>query len=274
MYSIGEFSKINRVTPKTLRHYDRIGLLKPERVDDWTGYRYYSGQQLPHISRILKLKSLGFSLEQIREILQGSGQISKLLLKQEESLKEQLRKTETQIEKLREYLQQIEGETHMNTQVMIKELPEVVVASMRTIVPSYDTYFDIVPKMGEYMQSVGAVCREPEYCFTIYHDGEYRESDIDVEICEAVMAPCRESDKVKFKTIAAVPQAACLQHRGPYETLRETYNQLFTWIEQNGYQPVDNPRESYIDGIWNREDPADWLTEVQVPVKKRGDAHE
>ncbi|MFW6208493.1 MAG: MerR family transcriptional regulator [Spirochaetota bacterium] len=102
MYSIGEFSKINRVTPKTLRHYDRIGLLKPERVDDWTGYRYYSGQQLPQINRILKLKSLGFSLEQIREILQGSGQITKLLQKQEECLKEQLRKTETQIEKLRE----------------------------------------------------------------------------------------------------------------------------------------------------------------------------
>jgi len=274
MYSIGEFSKINRVTPKTLRHYDRIGLLKPERVDDWTGYRYYSGQQLPQISRILKLKSLGFSLEQIRIILHGSGQISKLLLKQEECLKEQLHKTETQIEKLREYLQQIEGEKHMNTQVIIKELPEVVVASMRTIVPSYDTYFDIVPKMGEYMQSVGAVCREPEYCFTIYHDGEYRESDIDVEICEAVTAPCRESAKVKFKTIAAVPQAVCLQHRGPYETLRETYNQLFNWIEQNGYAPVDNPRESYIDGIWNKEDPADWLTEVQVPVEKKGDAHE
>ena len=269
MYSIGEFSKINRITPKTLRHYDRIGLLKPGRVDDWTGYRYYSASQLPRIDRILKLKSLGFSLEEIRSIMQGSGPITTLLQRQEQRLKAQLHETETRIEKLREYLHKLEGGAHMNTDVRIKELPEVTVASMRTKVPGYETFFEIIPKMGAYMESVGAVCREPEYCFTIYHDGEYRESDIDVEICEAVEAECQESEKVKFKTIAAVPKAACLEHHGSYDTLRETYNQLFSWIEQNGYEPVDNPRESYIDGIWNREDPAEWLTEVQLPVKKK-----
>jgi DNA-binding transcriptional MerR regulator len=269
MYSIGEFSKINRITPKTLRHYDRIGLLKPDRVDDWTGYRYYSAGQLPEIRRILKLKFLGFSLDEIREIVQGTAQISQILQRQEQRLKEQLRETEIQIENVRNYLTQLEGGAFMNTQVMIKELPEVVVASMRTKVPGYDTYFDIVPKMGEYMQSVGAVCRVPEYCFTIYHDGEYRESDIDVEICEAVVAPCRESEKVQFKTIAGVAQAACIEHHGPYDTLRETYNYLFSWIEENGYKASDNPRESYIDGIWNRDNPNDWLTEVQLPVVRK-----
>ena len=86
--------------------------------------------------------------------------------------------------------------------------------------------------------------RQREYCFTIYHDGEYRESDIDVEICEAVEAPCRESEKVKFKTVPSVPEAACLLHRGPYETLRESYNRLFSWIDENGYEAADNPRES------------------------------
>ena len=119
------------------------------------------------------------------------------------------------------------------------------------------------------MNSVGAVCAEPAYCFTIYHDGEYRESDIDVEICEAVVEAREESDKVKFRFVPGAASAACLMHRGPYSTLRETYNSLFSWIAAEGWEAADNPRECYIDGIWNRDDPAEWTTEVQVPVKRR-----
>lgn len=158
------------------------------------------------------------------------------------------------------------GEKVMSGEVRIEALPEVVVASMRTTVPGYDTYFDIVPKMGDYMRSVGAVCREPFYCFTIYHDGEYRESDIDVEICEAIVEPCQESEKVKFKTIPGVERAAIILHKGDYKSIGESYTNLFKWIEDNGYTVGGNPRESYIDGIWNKDDPADWTTEIQVPL--------
>lgn len=154
----------------------------------------------------------------------------------------------------------------MKGEVVIRELPEVVVASMRTTVPSYDTFFEIVPKMGEYMNRVGAECREPAYCFTIFHNDEYREEDIDVEICEAVVEARVDSSEVAFKTIDGVPAAACLMHRGPYSTIGESYNALFTWIDANGYRAADHPRESYIDGIWNRDDPEEWLTEIQVPV--------
>lgn len=268
MYSIGEFSKINRITPKTLRHYDRIGLLHPASVDEWTGYRFYSVDQLPVIRRILMLKDLGFSLKEIREMTENEKNTAAMFERQRHRLEEAMRKNRDRLERVRSYLEKLEEEDRMNAQVTIKPLPEVIVASMRTVVPGYDTYFDIIPKMGDYMRSVGAVCREPAYCFTIYHSAEYRETDIDVEICEAVTAPCRESDKVKFKTIDAVPEAACLMHRGPYGTLRETYNLLFRWIAENGFEPADNARESYIDGIWNREDPEDWLTEVQVPVRQ------
>ena len=83
MYSIGDFSKINRVTPKTLRHYDRIGLLKPDRVDDWTGYRYYSGSQLPRMRRILRLKALGLSLEEIRSAVGENEDLFDILQRQE-----------------------------------------------------------------------------------------------------------------------------------------------------------------------------------------------
>lgn len=266
MYSIGEFSKINRITTKTLRHYDKIGLLKPCMTDSWTGYRYYSPSQLEDIHRILMLKDMGFSLKEIQEVLCHQETLEAHLQRRVKELEEEVEKSRERLFRVQGYLGQFKRRETMK--VEMKSLPEVIVASMRTVVPGYDTYFDIIPKMGEYMNEVGAVCRTPEYCFNIYHDGEYKESDIDVEICEAVVAPCEESDKVKFKTIAEVKEAACLMHKGPYSTLKESYNQLFAWISENGYECSDLPRESYIDGIWNQEDPSQWLTEIQVPVKK------
>lgn len=266
MYSIGEFSKINRITTKTLRHYDRIGLLKPEKIDDWTGYRQYSSRQLPEIQQILKLRDLGFNLTEIGEILQNFGKVIVKLKRRQKEIVNYIEEEKLRLARLESFLVELEGDVKMNFKVTIKPLPEVVAASMRTVVPGYDTYFDIVPKMGEYMNFVGAVCLEPAYCFTIYHDGEYKESNIDVEICEAVVEARQDSDKVKFKTITGFPEAACVFHKGPYATLRETYSKLFQWIEAEGYQVADNPRESYIDGIWNKEDPEEWLTEVQVPV--------
>lgn len=269
MYSIGDFSKINKITPKTLRHYDRIGLLRPALIDQRTGYRFYSAEQLPGIRKILMLKELGFTLSEIEQIVNQQSAIDGFLKQRENQLEQTIREARHRLVRVREYLAQIEGEGTMSHQVQLKALPEVIVASMRTKIASYDTYFDIVPQMGTYMKSVGAVCRDPAYCFTIYHDGEYRENDIDVEICEAVVAPCQASEKVTFKTIAAVTEAACLFHKGPYKTINETYNRLFQWIADQGYLVLDNPRESYIDGIWNKKNEAEWLTEVQVPVGKK-----
>ncbi len=58
-------------------------------------------------------------------------------------------------------------------------------------------------------------------------------------------------------------------HKGSYEKLPEAYAYAVRWVEENGYQIVDNVRESYIDGVWNKEKAEDWLTEIQVPVEKK-----
>ncbi len=65
MYKIGLFSKMNKVTIKALRYYDEIGLLKPALVDEFTGYRYYTAEQMPRLHRILMLKGIGFSINEI-----------------------------------------------------------------------------------------------------------------------------------------------------------------------------------------------------------------
>jgi DNA-binding transcriptional MerR regulator len=268
MYQIGLFSKINHITTKTLRHYDEIGLLKPKHVDYITGYRFYSSDQLPLIHQILALKQLGLSLNEIREIIDNPINTELFLKLKERELTLEIEKGSQRLKEVKTWLNYVRGEKNMNYVPIIKELPQVIVASMRTTVPSYNTYFDIVPKMGTEMKRQGAVCQvNPEYCFTIYHDGEYKETDIDVEVCEAVNKACSDSDMVKYKSMDSIKTAACVLHKGPYKTIREAYIFLFSWIKENNYELDGNPRESYIDGIWNKEIDNDWLTELQIPVK-------
>ena len=91
MLRIGEFSKLSRVSIRMLSHYDDIGLLKPAEIDQFTGYRYYSPEQLPVIGRITALKDMGFSLADIvkmLEIYENRDELDDYLMKRQLELQE------------------------------------------------------------------------------------------------------------------------------------------------------------------------------------------
>ena len=272
MFKIGVFSKLNKISVKTLRYYDEMDLLKPAFVDEFTGYRYYSASQLPRLHKILALKGVGFSLQEIKTSLDKSTadtMIQFLEMKHHEVVLA-LREEQEKLSRIEYYLDSMRQEAkNMEYNVIIKELPEVIVASVRKVIPNYDAFNTLYPEMGKQMEAQNLTCLTPEYCFTIYHDGEYKESDIDVEICEAVTEFGQDTETMKFKQIGKIETAACVMHKGPYTTLGKAYAAIMNWIEQNGYEIIGLPRESYHDGIWNKENPEDWLTEVQLPVKKK-----
>lgn len=268
MIKIGEFSQINKITVKTLRLYDKIGLLKPRSTDRFNGYRYYGSEQLPIIQKIISLKQAGFSLKEIRKILESEADFLRELEIKEEKLQAEVTENLGKLQRVKAIIGRFKKGENMDYNVVIKELPEVVVACRRLIIKDYGELFKAAPEMGEMMKAQNLKCRVPEYCFNIYHDGEYRDKDIDVEICEAVVTPGEETSDLKFKKVERV-EAACVIHKGPYEKLREAYGALIQWLEDNNYEPADYFRESYIDGIWNKENPEEWLTEIQVPIKKK-----
>lgn len=270
MYRIGLFSKINKVTVKTLRYYDETGLLKPAFVDEENGYRYYISEQLPALHKIIALRQIGFSIDEISAILNGRN-IAGIFEARKKELQSEIEKNQQQLAQITHYLEKMKEDFNMNYEVVLKELPEVIVYCKRMIIPNYDYYFEIIPQIGEEVAKAnpGLKCAVPEYCFVIYHDGEYKDKDIDVEYCEAVTSIGNDTDTIKFKKIDRIPTAACVLHKGPYNTLGNAYAHLFKWIADNGYTPSNNPRESYIDGIWNKEDENDWLTELQVPIMKK-----
>ena len=105
------------------------------------------------------------------------------------------------------------------------------------------------------------------YSLTHNHDKEYKEKNIDVEFCEAVDDLGKNEGDIIFQVIPAIT-AVTVIHKGPYDSLRNAYIYLTQWVEDNGYLLTNSPRESYIDGIWNKQDSAEWMTEIQFPVKK------
>lgn len=269
MYRIGQFSLMTKVTVKALRFYEDEGLLYPVYVDPSTGYRFYDTSQLPTVHKIVSLKQCGFSIPEIKQILRG-GNMEPFFESQISQLKDDLTNIQSKLSSIQSYVDSLEKEKTLPYTVVIKELPRVTVFSCRMVVESYDSYFQVIPEIGREIGEAnpGLQCKEdPFYSFIVYHDGEYKSQDIDIEYCEAVVKAGKDTERIKFKVVERVPKAACVIHKGPYSTLPKAYCALYKWIEDNKLECADYPRESYIDGIWNRENPEDWITEIQVPLK-------
>ncbi|WP_087065926.1 MerR family transcriptional regulator [Intestinibacillus massiliensis] len=269
MFRIGEFSKMGKVTIKALRYYDEIGLLKPECIDRENGYRRYTTRQLIELHRIQSFRQVGLPIDEIKAILAGAD-LHTVLEKRRAELRAEIAAGEEQLSRIAFILSGQEEERFMNYVAVLKELPACTVYSQQMTVPGYDAYFERIPAIGQaVMEKYPDIkCTVPEYCFIIYLDGEYREKDIHVEFCEAVDGMRPDFDDIVFKRIEPVT-AVSVMHRGDYAGLPEAYAYAFKWIEENGYTAADNPRESYIDGIWNKDSKEDWLTELQIPVTKK-----
>lgn len=271
LYKIGMFASMNRVTIKALRYYDEQELLVPVYVDEENGYRYYKAAQMAQLQRIIALKNMGFSIDDIRKVLGGAEEKTLLLEKKQEILKE--------IAVLTAKLSQVESylareSTDLSAPVLIKEIPEVIVCTMKRRIKSYDALFELMPQMGAQMERMDCQCALPEYCFTHYLEPGYKDEDILVEICEAVTENKEDSGDIVFRVLPQVSMAACIFHKGSYNTLHKSYAMLLQYIEENGYEICGNIRESYIDGIWNQDTENEWLTEIQIPVKQKKGSYE
>lgn len=269
MFRIGEFSKMSKTTIKALRYYDEIDLLKPEEIDKFTGYRFYTTNQLVKLHRIQAYRQIGLSIDEIKLILSGINAESILQRRKSELILE-ITDGQDRLSRIEFILQGKEDEKFMSYAATIKELPACIVYSKKMIIPNYDAYFKLIPAIGETVMKKypDLKCTVPAYCFIIYHDGEYKEKDISVEYCEAVTEMKADFDDIQFKSMKSV-SAVSVMHKGAYTELSQAYAYVFKWIEENGYGAADNPRESYIDGIWNKDSEEDWLTELQIPIVKK-----
>lgn len=259
LYRIGMFAAMNRVTVKTLRFYEEQNLLIPAYINFENGYRFYELSQMQVLHKITALKQAGFTLEEIQKLNNGCDE-NAILLKKKSELMSKIADLTKQLSTIEMYL--TEKADTIASPVLIKKIPKVTVAAMKSKIESYDDLFEIMPKMGALMEKNGCECSLPEYCFTNYITTT---GEIIIETCEAVVEAKSELENLYFKEFPEV-QAACIFHKGSYNNLAQSYEQLLKYIEENGYKICGDFRESYIDGVWNKSDESGWLTEIQIPV--------
>ena len=272
MLKIGDFSKLSRISIRMLRHYDEIGLLKPAEVDPFTGYRYYGETQLLEAGRITTLRSMGFGLSMIGEILSkysDPGEMERFLLlqrreveQQRMALEERLRLIDSTITWLRK-----DG-TLMNYEICVKTIPARYVASVRMTIPSYAGEGLLWQTLRQETSVLGMQDAEPSYPLVIYHDGEYKEQDVDVEAQLAVVGEYPDTEHVQFKTVPQV-EAACARFRGGYEQTSLVNEALARWGWENGYELAGLMFNIYYVNPGDSQDPSQFVTEVCYPVKKK-----
>ena len=272
MLKIGVFSKLTRISIRMLRHYDELGLLKPENIDSFSGYRYYSEAQLPIAERITSLKDMGFALAAIKEIMENfddSATLSQFLsvkkaevMENAEDIQRRLVLLETTIAKLRK-----DG-TAMTYSVSLKELPERHVASVRQIIPFYDQEGLLWGILMEETAPLQMQDGEPCYTLAIFHDGEHKESNVDVEVQKSVKGTYPNTEHVEFKTVPPTLIASAT-YQGSYDKVGEANEAVANWVRDNGYEFNGLSFCIYHVSPHETSNSDEWVTEVCYPVKKK-----
>jgi len=265
MIKIGLFSKMAKTTIKTLRYYDEIGLFHPAFIDE-NGYRYYQLEQLNDLNKIVSLRNLDLSIEEIKQYLNGAS-LENLLSAHLEKLNLEKSRIIENISLTKKYMA-IAKEGNFMEEMQVREImiPDYDVYYAHGVIPTMNDLFDFVLKAGEECRKNNPTLECENYCFITYTAKEYKETNVEIEYVEAIKVKLVESEHIKFKHLKG-GKALSIEHKGAYSNLSETYSYILNYCKEHQYEIVDEIREVYIDGCWNKENEEDYLTEIQVPVR-------
>jgi DNA-binding transcriptional MerR regulator len=276
MFRIGEFSKIAQVPGSLLRYYDEIGLLEPAHVDPDTGYRYYSARQLPRLHRILALKELGLTLDQIRRLADdevSTAELRGMLTLRKAQVQQNVDDEMARLRALEARLEQIDG-CRSGYDIVIKSVPEQSLLSVREVLPGADAALAVMRQLVETLPL------RPErdafgHFMTVVHSETLESDRLDIELGAVYTGPDEltvrlERERVlKVRRLPAVPAVAAVVSVGGFDQNCRSYGAIGVWVETNGYRICGPGREVLLRppraGRWDET-----VTEIQFPVERGG----
>ena len=276
MFSIGDFAKLGRVSVRMLRHYDAIGLLTPATVDPASGYRFYRADQLRRLNRVIALKDLGFTLQQVQSILDDQVTVEQLrgmLRLRRAQLEDQLAADTARLTGIEARLRMIELEGYMNTEdVVLKEIPRVRVAELSARAASYDgedigpVIQPLYPELFRRLEAVHLCPSGPPIAY--YEPVEPAEEAVVVHAGVTISAEAAPDHDFEIVDLPAIPSAATIIHRGSMDEADRSMQILARWIEDNGYHMVGAgyAREVCLEFV--PDDPDKWVHEFQISVTR------
>jgi len=276
MFRIGEFAQIGRVSGRQLRHYDGLGLLQPQLTDPQTGYRYYSARQLPRLNRILALKALGFSLDQIATMLDGGvppEELRGMLTIRKAQVERSLEKEAAQLRQIESRILQIEEQGSLRDyDVVVKPVPAAPFVSIR----------QHCPEMGEAVRLLELVvrrgagqikARHRDQLIVVAHS-DFEDEDLDLEIGFTLTAPVNTKVELpgdlsmSLRELEAVDAMASVVRTGPNYQSHLAYGAIGVWMEANDYRIDGLCREVFLEMPFIDPTKTDAVMEIQFPVAK------
>ena len=273
MLSIGEFSNICKVSPKTLRYYAEIGLLLPNEVNPENGYRYYSIEQLEIMLFINRLKAYNFSLDEIKKLLNKRESQDELLYlslaKKKNEITKSVLEFQNTIKQLDNDLSNLKrGKSIMsymdNIDVQLVEVATIKILSVRKMVHKFDfadEYHCCFKKLIQKIQTDNLTTTAPP--MVLFHSAEFNDCGLDTEFA----IPIKEcvTGTRDFRP------ALCLKTTlyGSYSKLSSVYAKQRKYAEQEGYVSTNALYEVYISDPSETTNEDELITDVYYPVKKR-----
>ncbi|HWI60996.1 MAG TPA: MerR family transcriptional regulator [Symbiobacteriaceae bacterium] len=263
MYTIGQFARILGVSAKALRFYDSIGLIRPARVNPENQYRYYGRDQVRSMRQVLFLRELGLGLEAIRlmladDALSDPQRLAAVLQERLAGLHAEIRERQGLVSRLEHVIADLQtnggAEAMQTINITVKEIPALEVVGVRKRTA--------VGQNGQLVGEAYAKLQQPPAGrpMTIYHEWEYDPDGMDME---AVLPVATGGEQ----TLPAVTVASAT-HVGPYEQIGQTYEPLFAWVSEHGYQIAGPIREVYLVTVDSGKPAAELVTELQVPIMR------
>ena len=278
MYKIGEFSQMSQVSKRMLRHYDKIGLLPPAVTDSATGYRFYTLEQLRDIHRIVALRDLGFSLEQIIYLMQSNvhtSDICAMLTDKRKELEQHIDEAHARLDRVAvrlRLMEMLEPEAQ-DYDVVVKTVPAMSMLSGRTTVPHVRHIRETRHRiLGYVYQALEESSIQPVgYETVIYHTaGAYREDNIDLEVGLPVAKPPVTrplSGDIVFRDHGAETQVASVIHHGKLWEVGMAITALYIWANEHSATIDGFYRELHLFGSELSPPPesCDRTVEMQAP---------
>jgi DNA-binding transcriptional MerR regulator len=276
MFRIGEFSKLARVTTRQLRFYDENGLLHPVHIDNETGYRYYSATQLPRIHRILALKELGLTLEQIARLVDdnvSAEEMRGMLTMKKAQIEQLVREELVRIQGIEDRIRQIDDKGGLRDyEVTVKRVPEQRILSVRETVPTLYEGLALMHQIN-HLLPMRAGRDTLGHLTVIIHSDSWTVEDVDVEMGFLVEQPLVDAVRLAngrqltLRSLPEVQMMASVVRVGLFTDPLGCHKALATWIETNDYQIAGLGREIFIEPFQaDKENEA--VVEVQMPVQK------
>ncbi len=271
LFNIGEFSRMTNLSVKALRLYHDKGILVPFRIDEFTNYRLYNQSSLERSRIITALRSMDFSLKEIKEILENFDDDSDIVAALE-SQKLKIRAKILDYEKINNSIdsiilkeKRVENKDKFDTfEVEEKTVDRILIGALRF----KGKYKEVGKYIGKLTGKLGKnICGSP---FCLYYDGEYKEDEADIEICFPIKKDKKYSG-VSVRQLKA-KQVLSLIHKGPYEQLSRSYTKIISEIKNQQLEAELPIKEVYLKGpgMIFKGNPGNYLTEIQICVKKNG----